>query len=181
MSERIFSKPANHPNPFPEVAHMRFATRVTALFLLSLAACGGGDDSLTGTNNGGNKNGGTGAMSATVAGASWSAPTAAGVYSQSVLSVAGIDLARGITISFAISATAPGTYSTAFNNSNGGIAIISNNSNQTWVTYTQGGTGSVVVTTLEAHRAVGTFAFTGVISSGTGTITVTNGKFDVTF
>jgi len=162
---------------------MRFATRATTVLLLSLAACGGGDDSLTGTNNnGGNNNGGSGPMSATVAGAAWSAPTPAAVYSQSVLSVAGIDLTRGITISFAVPATAPGTFSTAFNNPSGGIAIISNGATgQTWATYTQGGTGSVVVTTLQAHRAVGTFAFTGALSSGTGTITVTNGKFDVTF
>jgi hypothetical protein len=162
---------------------MRFATGVTTLSLLALVACGGGDDSLTGTNNtGGSNNGGSGPMSATVNGASWSAPTPAAVVSQSVLSVAGIDLNRGITISFAIPATGPGTYSTAFNNTNGGIAIISNGATgQTWATYQQGGTGSVVVTTLQAHRVVGTFAFTAVLSSGTGTITVTNGKFDVTF
>jgi len=104
------------------------------------------------------------------------------VFTNNIVSIAGIDVGTGTTISFAFQATAPGTFSLNFGNTIGGIAIVSKQS-QGWVTYAQGGTGSVSVTTLTAHHVVGTFAFDAVGSSGgaTGVMHVTNGKFDITF
>lgn len=53
-----------------------------------------------------------------------------------------------------------------------------------WVTSMVGGSGSVVITTLTANRAAGTFSFTAIPSTNTGAAgnkAVTAGSFDVKF
>jgi hypothetical protein len=77
---------------------------------------------------------------------------------------------------------APGTYSRAFGNNNGGIATYTKNG-QGWGSGVPGGSGSVTLTTLTANHVVGTFSFNAAPSNGgaTGTIQVTNGKFDIAF
>jgi len=63
------------------------------------------------------------------------------------------------------------------------LVNISSATGQTWSTVAPGSTGSIVITTYTANRIAGTFSFTAAALSGgaTGTLTVTNGSFDVTF
>jgi hypothetical protein len=156
------------------------ARALSAIFLLSIAACGG-SDSVTGTTS----NCGTATtMSATIDGTAWCSP-AAGVSragNNSVIAVAGIDLGLTASISFGVVASATGTFSVAFGNNTFGSATIAK-VGKGWSSALPGGTGSVTFTTLTANHVVGTFAFDAVGASGgaTGTVHVTGGKFDITF
>lgn len=157
---------------------MRVARVVPFIALLSAAACGGSSSSsITGTNNNSSA-----PMSATIDGAAWSTPVPQGVYRNSILSIAGIDLGITASVGFAVAATKTGTYSVAYGNSAGGSATITK-TGKGWGSALPGGTGSVTITTLTANHAVGTFVFDAVPASGgaTGTVHVTDGKFDVTF
>jgi hypothetical protein len=82
-----------------------------------------------------------------------------------------------------LNVSGPGTFSLNSAPSNGNQAAISSTAGG-WNSGNTGGTGSVVITTLTSSHVVGTFAFEGQPTSGTGatgTIHVTNGKFDLTF
>jgi hypothetical protein len=158
---------------------MRLARRLSAIFLLSIAACGG-SDSITGTNS---NCGTTTTISATIDGTAWCSPAAAVNHANnSIIAVAGIDLGLTASVSFGVVAPSPGTYSVAFGNQTFGSATITE-AGKGWSSALQGGTGSVTFTTLTANHVVGTFAFDAVGASGgaTGTVHVTNGKFDITF
>jgi hypothetical protein len=158
---------------------MRLTRLLSTLTLLSIAACGGSSDSLTGTDTGGS---GSGPMSATIDGTAWVSPVPAGRRTSNIVAVAGLDLGLTASVSFAFVATSTGTYSVAFANTNFGSATIAKGS-LGWSSALSGGSGSVTLTTLTASHMVGTFAFDAVPASGgaTGTIHVTNGKFDITF
>src|SRR4051812_9336372 len=104
---------------------------LTAAVLFAVG-CGSSSDSLTGTNTGNNNNA-TGPMSATIGGAAFVAVAPAVVFTNNIVSIAGIDVSTGTTISFAFQATGPGTFSLSFGNTIGGIAIVSKQS-QGWVT-----------------------------------------------
>jgi hypothetical protein len=156
------------------------ARALSAIVLLCAAACGG-SDSVTGTNN---TCGTATTISATIDGAAWCSP-AAGVSragNNSVVAVAGIDLGITASVSFGVVASAPGTYSVSPGNATFGSATVTKGG-KGWSSALQGGTGSVTFTTLTANHVVGTFAFDAVAASGgaTGTVHVTNGKFDITF
>jgi len=159
---------------------MRLTKLLPMILLSSLAACGGdSSSSLTGTNGNNNT---TGPMTATIDGKAWASPAPAVVRNGTIVSVAGLDLALTASVSFAFAASATGTYSLAPGNSVGGLGIVTKGS-QGWGSALQGGAGSVTLTTLTANHVVGTFAFDAVPSSGgaTGTVHVTNGKFDITY
>ncbi len=144
-----------------------------------LCACGGGNGT-TGTNGGGSP------LSATVAGTAYEFSTEAhGSFGANALVIAGYDAGQahwlGITVT---GVTGPGTYSLA--SSDGGVAEFESltQGSAQWVTGYNGGTGSVTINSVSATGASGTFSFTGAASPGTpatGTISVTNGKFNVTF
>jgi hypothetical protein len=161
---------------------MRTTKVLSAIMLLSAIACGSSSDSVTGTNNNGNNNSASGPLSATIDGKAWASATPAVVRSGNIISIAGLDNALTAAVSFAVAASGPGTFSLAFANSTGGLGIVTKGS-QGWASALQGGTGSVTFTTVTANHVVGTFAFDAVGSSGgaTGTVHVTNGKFDITF
>jgi hypothetical protein len=154
--------------------------RLLAVALLAAIACGG--DAATGVNNGGS-NLASEPLSAVINGVQWGSPLPAATYGKnSILSIAGLDAALTASVSVAVIAPSTGTYSLAYQNPNFATAGVSKVS-QGWSTGFAGGTGSVTITTLTANHVVGTFAFTAVPGSGgaTGTIQVTNGKFDITF
>lgn len=158
---------------------MRLARPLSAIFLLSIAACGG-SDSVTGT-SGSCATATT--ISATIDGTAWCSP-AAGVSraANNIIAIAGIDLGITASVSFGVVASAPGTFSVGFGNSTFGSATVTK-AGKGWSSALQGGTGSVTFTTLTANHVVGTFAFDAAAASGgaTGTVHVTNGKFDITF
>jgi hypothetical protein len=124
--------------------------------------------------------GGNASVTAQVNGASWSSVVDHSSYQSQILSITAID-AKGTIITIGVKATASGTYSVAYQNSDGSSAIFSNAS-QGWNTFLPGGTGSVTINTLSSTRATGTFSFDGAPATGSssGTIHVTNGQFNVT-
>ncbi|MEP6492223.1 MAG: hypothetical protein ABJF01_06075 [bacterium] len=121
-------------------------------------------------------------MSATIDGKAWSSPAPAALYRSNIVSVAGLDVPVTSSVSFAMLAAGPGTYSVASGNSIGGSAIVTQSA-KGYSSASTGGTGSVTITTLTANHVVGTFVFDAIGSTGgaTGTVHVTNGKFDITF
>jgi hypothetical protein len=167
-------------NPIHGGTMIRLAKLVSITLLVSSAACGGSSDSTTGTN--GSNNSGA-AMSATIDGTAWSAPSPAASYQDTRVTIVGADvsLANSITMSFVAATT--GTYSFALSSTSSAVAILTKNKGaQGFSTAAQAGGGSVTVTTLTAHHLVGTFAFDAVgTPASLGTAHVTNGKFDITF
>ena len=156
------------------------ARALSATVLLSIAACGG-SDSVTGTTV---SCATSTTISATIDGTAWCSP-AAGVSragNNSIIAIAWIDLGLTASISFGVVASATGTFSVAFGNTTFGSATITK-AGKGWSSALQGGTGTVTFSTLTANHVVGTFAFDAVPASGgaTGTVHVTNGKFDITF
>ncbi len=162
-----------------------------ALTLASLAACGG---SSSGSNNptapspqptggGGGGGGGTSTapFTAVINGQAWAATTATFTvsYTNGVLAMSGTD-ATGWTFGLAIPASGPGPVAL----STGANAILTSPSNQNWsATHLDGGSGTIVVTSLTSNSATGTFSFVMVPSGGgaTGNRTVAQGTFSVTF
>lgn len=147
-----------------------------------LAALGCGSDS-TGPNGGNNNTLASEPLSAVINGVQWGSPLPQVVYSNnSILSVAGIDLAITASVGFAVHAPGAGVYSLTYQNPGAGDAIVTMGG-KGWGTGLAGGTGTLTITTLTAHHVVGTFAFTAVPASGgaTGNVTATNGKFDINY
>jgi len=160
---------------------MRAKTLFCAMLLVAGLACGG--DSTTGP-GGNNNNLANLPLSAVINGVQWGSPVPSVSYNSnnSILAIAGVDLAITASISFGVRAQVPGVYSLAYQNPVGGSAIITMGG-KGWGTAFQGGTGTLTITALTTHRVTGTFTFTAAPASGgaTGTVTVTNGKFDITY
>jgi hypothetical protein len=157
---------------------------ITGAFALALAtACGGDKDSTTAPPGGTTGTVTNGTFRATINGTSWSANGAVGVSrttTNNIVAVAAVSATY--TIAFGISnLTAPGTFS--LNTGQLNLANVSAAAGQSWSTVAPGGSGSIVITTFTANRIAGTFSFTAAALSGgaTGTVTVTNGSFDVTY
>ena len=158
---------------------MRRTLQTSIAVLMFAIGCGGSSSSgPTGTTTIGNGN----TMSATIDGKAWSSPTPSGTYKNNIVSIAGIDLGITSAVSLASGVTGPGSYSLGVGNQLAGSAIVTKGG-QGWASALQGGSGTLVFTTLTANHVVGTFSFTAVAASGgaTGTVSVTNGKFDITF
>jgi hypothetical protein len=156
---------------------MRRIARMSVIALLFAGACGGGSSKITGTNNSA-----SGPMSATIDGQAWASPVPQAVYKGNILSVAGIDLGITAAVSFASAVSGTGTYSLSYGNQLAGSGGVSKGG-KGWTSGLQGGTGTLTLTTLTANHVAGTFAFDAVAASGgaTGTVHVTDGKFDITF
>ena len=141
---------------------------------LAVAGCGG-SDSVTGTNT-------SAAMTASIDGQAWASAVPAVSYKNNILAIVGIDIGFGTTIEVGSASVArAGTYSLAFANLNAGTAIISQ-AGKSWSSTAQGGTGSLVVTTISANHVAATFSFDAPAFTGgaTGTKHVT-GKVDANF
>jgi hypothetical protein len=154
-----------------------------ALSALVITAGCSSSDSPTGPGGGGGPQGNFG-MSATINGTAWTpSGTPAASISNNIFALAALSLSPPYSVSFVIGQVAgPGTYTLNYLNSSASSGIVTQSS-KGWDTYAVGGTGSVTFTTLTSSHAVGTFVMTAQPATGgaTGTITITNGAFDVTY
>lgn len=136
--------------------------------LLAVAACGDG----TGPGSGG--------MSARIDGANWSAVDAGALQQQGAISLAGSN-ATGTTIAFAWMDEGTGTYT--IGTSVGTNASFTIPGQGIWSASVAQGSGTITVTNRTDDRVAGTFSFVMEPAGGgaTGTVTITEGSFDVEF
>jgi hypothetical protein len=169
---------------------MRILKTLAIVATIAALGCGGGDDAddgnPTGPPTGGNTNG---SMAATINGASWRSIGAVSVSrqpQQNVIGFAGTGQAGSTTyaVSIAISnAVSTGTHNlNIFAGGDGSSLIIGSSAALGWATASQGGSGTLTITTLTANRIAGTFSGTLVPAGhSAGNLVVTGGTFDVTF
>jgi hypothetical protein len=155
---------------------MRRHPGILAIGVLLLQARGGGDD---GGPAGPNPNqSGARTMSARIDGAAWSTTSVGVSTTNSLLILAGSNGTQ--TIGFGVAMT-QGTHTIGPSSAATANVMIGQ---QTWNATSFQGSGSIIITTLTANRAVGTFSFTAnAVTSGASPATrqITNGQFDVTF
>lgn len=163
---------------------MRSPVRVVAVAGICLmAACGSGNTP-TGNGTGTNYNVATGTMTASIDGAGWTANflTHASLTSGT-LSITG-EFFNGNTATIRVITMAAtniqttGTYSIGPSSPNGGNALMTLGSS-VWSSVASGGSGTLIITALNATHVAGTFVFVGVMGSSPSN--VTNGVFDIPF
>ena len=117
-----------------------------------------------------------GRVGATINGTAWNAATiAGGSLTSSGFALTATTDDRSLSFSL-FQVTAPGTYAL----SSSRVIVVTGNGTPTQTWGVSGGTGSVTITTATATRLTGTFNATLPPSAGaTGTVTITNGTFDV--
>lgn len=153
---------------------------VLCLLVVTVAACG--SDSPTDPGDNGPANG---SMTALIDGSGWSATII--TPALSTLGSGGVSALGGggpnYAMAFAWLDEGVGTYTVGVSvGANGNINTI--NGSASWTATSVQGSGTIVVTQRTASRVVGTFQFVMPPAPGsgsTGTRTVTNGQFDVTF
>ncbi|MGE0158914.1 MAG: DUF6252 family protein [Gemmatimonadales bacterium] len=158
---------------------MRFVALTSVVLLV---ACGGSN----GPTNPGGGNPGVDNFTARVNGADWNAefaPSAVnslpGTYSITAFRASG---SNNYTMIFSLwNIPGPGTYPLGVNlQMFGGAVVMSQPPSSGWTTPFTGNAGEIVITTLSATQIAGTFEFTAGPQSGTsGTLTVTEGEFDI--
>ncbi|MEM9997022.1 MAG: DUF6252 family protein [Bacteroidota bacterium] len=145
-----------------------------ACFALILTACDSDDDDdLPGGPIGGNAG-----VTATVDGADWTSATLAAAGRDETDTSFGFGgfSADGSSITISVQSLSTGTYSTT---DEVFVGVYSSSSTAIPFSTVLGGSGTITVTSITAERVRGTFSFTA--SNGSGTVSVTNGEFDVTF
>lgn len=177
---------------------MRIAAVVCMLALVGASGCSSSNSSgdtgpsgnLVHSCGGGNA---SGTMSATVSGKSFVATCFVTItFNGKLFSLGGTDVSQNNTttfqdVTFAVSAAGPGTFAidstTIAQGASGNNAAYSIGGSQLWVSGAgSGGGGTVTLTTLTSSSASGTFSINFVAGpGGSGTKTLTNGKFNVTF
>jgi len=156
---------------------------VTLALSLAASGCGGSSSTDINTNLPGNLVT-NGTFTATVNGAAWGALGQVIVrrLTNTSLTIAATSTTYVVNL-VALNVTGPTTVTLNGAPTNGSFGSISSTAGG-WNSGNTGGTGSIVITTLTSNHVVGTFAFDGPPTAGTGatsTIHVTNGKFDLTF
>jgi len=148
---------------------------VVTTLLTILLAVGCGSDGPTGPETPGPANG---TMSARIDGTQWTASTITPGITGGISAIGGSDGTR--TLAFAWVEAGTGTYQigTAVG-FNGNLTIAGG----IWVANGSAGDGTLVVTTRTSDRIAGTFSFVMTAGSGgaSGTRTVSQGTFDITF
>jgi hypothetical protein len=163
---------------------MRFRPFFLSAALLFVAACGSDSSSPTAPPPSQTLTHGT--MSAVVDGQAWTASVGLqAAYQNNILAFAGV-AAGNSTIAIALAPLGgPGTYTISVGEATNASYSIPGGAPSQWQALGGvGGTGSVVLTTLTATGASGTFSFELppiTNTSATGTKSITNGKFDLTF
>lgn len=152
---------------------MRLRALLPVILLLVPAACG--SDGPSEPNPPGAPNG---TMTAMIDGVAWSATIITPGITGGISAIGGSD--GGRTLAWAWVESGTGTYQIG-----GAVGFNANLTvaGGTWVANNTGGSGTLVVTTRTASRVAGTFSFTMTAGSGnaSGTKTVTQGTFDITF
>lgn len=120
-----------------------------------------------------------------VDGASVTATSSTAAYANGILSIGGTDSARSTTLGFALAPTATGTgVYTLGPTSAANVQIYIGNPAAGWQAGVGIGSGTITVNSLTSTGASGTFSFSLVAvpgSGATGTKTITEGVFNVTF
>ncbi len=163
---------------------MRHLLRLLLVVMLCGAACGSPTKP---SDPGGGTTLPNGSMSALIDGVAWNATVAIVVLNTStggipIISISGGDPVR--SIAFAASPTGIGTFTVASLTMSSNFGLVQGNQRWSASTTDAGSNGTVTFTTLTANRAAGTFSFLGIASASsaaTGTRTITNGVFNVTF
>ena len=130
---------------------------------------------------------GNGPISATINGAAWSGSidaiaTRTVSSGDTIISIGGSNSGETAIIGLAFNNVGPGVYGIGAINEPAN-AILSEGS-AAWAANITGGSGSITVDTVTASRVTGTFQFSAVPvanSGATGTMTVSNGKFALSF
>jgi hypothetical protein len=149
--------------------------------VLAIACSGGGS---TGPKGGG---GGSADLSATINGSSWlgtvqAKATRTIAEGDTIISVGGANTGEGIILGMAFSDSGAKTYGIGAFGEDANALITEGSAS--WASNITGGTGSITVDTITATRVTGSFQFSAVPVAGsgaTGTITVTSGKFALSF
>jgi len=161
----------------------RVARYLTVVLLVAASSCGGSDSGDLGTNPAINTVT-NGTFTASINGSAWGALGKVIVSRPTANSIAFFATSTTYALSIALpNVPGPGTFSLNNSVTSGNQASISSLSGG-WNSGSANAGGNVVITTLTSNHVVGTFAFDGAPTAGTGattTIHVTNGKFDLTF
>ena len=168
---------------------MRIPVRCVCALGLAAATigCGGGSGSSPTApgNSSGSSNPSTSSMTFRVDGTATTASSVAGNFANGILSVSGTDASRATTLSFAVTPTAAGTGTYTLGPlSSANALILIGNPAAGWQAAVGIGSGTITINTLTTTTASGTFSFSlaAVAGSGaTGTKTITEGTFNVTF
>ena len=167
------------------------AVAIVLILVVAVSGCGSTTPSGTLVHSCGGGNA-SGSMSANISGTNFTATclltitSTAGIVSVGATNVSGNNATGFIDLTFAVVTTTTGTFSFAASPGapNPNNAAVSIGGSQIWQAGagTAGASGTVTITTLPANHVAGTFSFTMVAAPGaTGTKTVSNGKFDITF
>lgn len=159
----------------------RFSLLTAVVIGLTSSACGSSGSSTVDPNLGGLLTNGT--FKATINGGAWS-PIGTVVVSRvgGGLTMAATSTSYVMSI-VVLNVSGPGSFTLNASVHNGSHAAVSSTGQSGWDTGNNGGTGTVVVTTLTSNHVVGTFTFDAP-PNGTSTASalhVTSGTFDVTF
>jgi hypothetical protein len=158
-------------------ARSRLLALLLPLPVAAAIACGSSDGS-TGLGGGGSLV--NGSFSAKIDGATFTATAATVVSSSGIVSV-GAGNASGRTLGFAWVDGGTGTYPVGSGNATVGTHTYQSH---TWSASAIQGSGTITITTKTATRVAGTFSFVlqpDAASGATGTRTITNGVFDLTY
>ena len=150
---------------------------ILLLGLLTLGGCGSDDNPADPGGGGGGGVGGT--VTATVNGEPYSAAVVQGVRNGGAIGVGSSDVGAELIIGFGWLDTGEPSYNISVGSAATGTVVKA--AGGTWQASGDQGSGTIVVETLTATRVAGTFSFTAVLVSTTGspaTMTVTNGTFD---
>jgi hypothetical protein len=160
--------------------------KAVVLATLTTLGCGGGSDNgdPTGPPPGGATNG---TLTAQINGTTWNATGTITVSRQqnNFIGLAGSGFAGNTAYSLVIgiaNATGPGSHSLNVFSGGDGSSLIVGGTQTGWGTAFQGGSGTLIITSLTTNRIVGTFSGTLIpTTAGAGNMTIANGSFDVTF
>jgi hypothetical protein len=124
---------------------------------------------------------GTPPMSASIEQTPWYATTVLVTPSGSSVALGGGNVGSNAAVTLVIGGSAVGTYTLGPSSTSSGTIGIT--TGQVWSTTGDSASGSIVITTFEARHIVGTFDFIARPAQGnaTGSVHVTEGKFDVSY
>src|SRR5437763_2302781 len=134
----------------------RLAISFALGLLIAAAACGGSDSGTTAPNNTNqNPTATNGTFTATINGVAWGATGTVSVNhaNAGLISIAGFGLigtsSTGYSLALAIgNTTGPGTVSLSYLNTSTSLLILGSSTGGGWTTFSNGGTGTLTVTTL---------------------------------
>ena len=162
---------------------------VVLAFLALIPACGGRNPAGPSNNTGNNNT--SSSLSATIAGAQWTANSGiAATYTNNILSIGGSNSGSQTTLGFAVGrgdggALTTTTYTLApLEGHNATLYVVTGGTSQGWFAGPAFGSGTITITALSATGASGTFTFNLVPVAGTGASgnkSITQGVFNVRF